>query len=105
MQIAQSTLGDKEAIHIDKCVGPKWAPGSWETWGHWVLQDRTRQTTFFKFFLLPFAGRLLGLLNTNKNPLGPGSLRDRFRKPSSRHLGLSTSQNCRKIASLPKGHV
>lgn len=70
MQIAQSTLGDKEAIHIDKCVGPKWAPGSWETWGHWVLQDRTRQTTFFRFFLLPFASRLLGLLNTNKTLWG-----------------------------------
>lgn len=70
MQIAQSTLGDKEAIHIAKCVGPKWAPGSWETWGHWVLQDRTRKTTFFRFFLLPFASRLLGLLNTNKTLWG-----------------------------------
>lgn len=33
MQIAQSTLGDKEAIQAYKCVGPKRAPGSWVTWG------------------------------------------------------------------------
>lgn len=70
MQIAQSTLGDKEVIHVDKCVGPKGAPGSWETWGHWVPQDRTRQTTFFRFFLLPFASRLLGLLSIKKTLWG-----------------------------------